>query len=302
MKKKISILVVLSLVVVFMLTACGKSVKSESEMKKDLIGQDLNFNSGVEKALVGGETLKIESIKELKVTDRKTDTQNKQDTIFAEGVLSTSTADVKGKFQISYNLYDQGWSLKEVYAPEKVQFIGKEDVDKQAIISAATSSVSNIENIKVTILERKQNDDGSTHLKYEVEIPDDQYSVIESGEADFYIDFINKKLGWTYKNITNVNTVLKPSKEFNITAEKAKSDLISAGFKKWYETISVNEADIKSFTFDNKNYKTMKAALGRIAVVVNSKLEMADGEKYDLNFNYELIDGEYILRGVNLKE
>ena len=118
MKRKISCMI--GIVTLFVLAGCGaKPAKSDKEILQEL-------NTG---------TIQYESqeltIQEMKITDRRTDTDNKRDVVYVSVMAENNVVSCEMSYVAEYSLYDQGWvlenflennkgswSIKPVSAPE----------------------------------------------------------------------------------------------------------------------------------------------------------------------------------------
>lgn len=99
MKRKMSCMI--GIAMLLMLAGCGaKRAKSDKEILQEL-------NTG---------TIQYESqeltIQEIKITDRRTDTDSKKDVVYVSVIADNNVVSCEMSYVAEYSLYDQGWVLE----------------------------------------------------------------------------------------------------------------------------------------------------------------------------------------------
>lgn len=112
MKRKISCIV--GIVTLFMLTGCGvRQAKSDKEILQELDTGTIQYES---------QEL---TIQEMEITDRRTDTSGKKDTVYVSVIAENDVVSCEMSYVAEYSLYDQGWVLDSFRANDRSSWIIK---------------------------------------------------------------------------------------------------------------------------------------------------------------------------------
>lgn len=129
--KKSSIVLFMITIIMLIMVGCGSSPKSESEIKKDLVGKEINISDSSNTFLYGDSKIKVDEVEELTITKRQTNKDEKQDIAFITAKLKCNNVYISGDFQFIYTYYDQGgWQLTNTVAEKEVKIT---PIDKNII-------------------------------------------------------------------------------------------------------------------------------------------------------------------------
>lgn len=105
------LVMLLIVIAMFLLTACGNNGVAEKQLKEDIISRD-EIQNCYRSQFVGGEKY---IIKEYTLIKEQYNKENKEDLIFCEIVLDNEYFEVKVNAEIVYNYYDKGgWVMDEL--------------------------------------------------------------------------------------------------------------------------------------------------------------------------------------------
>ena len=100
MKKKRIFYVLI--IIAFLLSGCGKKVKSENDIQKDIQTSSQFYNN---------QTVIIDN---LNIEKRQTDKKEKRDIVYVEVKASNEEIDCNFSYILTYNLYNEGWILDDL--------------------------------------------------------------------------------------------------------------------------------------------------------------------------------------------
>lgn len=100
MKKKRIFYVLI--IITFLLSGCGKKVKSENDIQKDIQTSSQFYNN---------QTVIIDN---LNIEKRQTDKKEKRDIVYVEVKASNEEIDCNFSYILTYNLYNEGWILDDL--------------------------------------------------------------------------------------------------------------------------------------------------------------------------------------------
>lgn len=257
MRKDIRVILLVGMLIIsaFGLSACGKKVADEEQIK-----QELETNVEFQFLKEG------EQIEEIVIEKRQTEKEQKTDTVWCTVVTNDAEISCQKNIILSYGLYDKaGWQLDDIEIESKKDWIMMplKGVDESAVLTLLAGQVIVIDKeewlitqenlLKVEIENQQTNLEQKTDQLTVSLVLDDKLERAE-GKVEVLFTFDQE---WQYDSVISMDDFAVSMKEeysLNVSEDDLMAKVIEAELPvgETKQTISVEKEEISDFRIDEQ--------------------------------------------------